>query len=1188
MFLQWIRSCLPRRRLLLHRRHTRRGGSDRRSMLVEHLEDRAVPAVLLVTSTADDGPGTLRQAIIEANDTTGPDCIEFDIPGSGPHTITPESALPTITDPVVIDGTTQPDFAGTPVIELDGSEGGWADGLRIAANDCSVRGLVINQFHYSGIHIENGSNNVIQGNYIGTDATGTVALGCWDYGIYIAGASAGNLIGTDGDGIADTTERNVISGNERHGVAFGCQSSGNVVAGNYIGADATGTAALGNGFSTHVYFYHDVKPPPGTIFRRGGGIALSGDNNRIGTNGDGLADADEGNLIVGNARDGVWVGIAASGNSILGNSIHANGGLGIQLGSDGLTPNDVEDVDTGANNLQNYPVISVITGAGTIVEGSLHSCPSTEYRIELFASGPDETSRYAEGQTFLDAIDVVTDEAGNASFSLTLSCAIVGDVVLTSTATDPEGNTSPFSPADEALLSLPTLQSTCGGDGSQGFVVSGSQAYDHLGDALGSAGDVNGDGFDDLIVAVRHEVGLSDGPGEICVVFGRGDGFPAEIELAQLDGTNGFRIPTLFDPKGGSYTLDQLYSGVPVDSAGDVNGDGFDDLIIGAPLAGADGSKCGQAFVVFGTDSFESIVDLAALDGSNGFVINGAQANDLLGRAVAGAGDVNGDGYADLLLGTAANSSGGVNHTGLGYVIFGKGDGFNASIEVDALNGTDGFVTRGLGYHGTIGQQVRSAGDINGDGYDDVLIAPELPRGYTAQSILSLAADRWTVLSSIKAVAVLFGGPAPFEPVIDTADLDGTTGFVIESPSISARWALGAGGDVNGDGLDDIVIGQLQPDSTGYVDYMGTVWSLESICVVLGRTGEYESTLDLAQLDGQTGFVIHGTGTAHSCLEVFLSAAGDINGDGLDDICIAWPTGEDQIVSYVVFGCHDPVSSAIEFSEIDQTTGLVLTASGSPTSVNWVGDLNGDGYDELAIGFSPADADDLPNAGQCFVVFGSDFNNSVTHPGTAADDVLTGDADANVINGAGGDDVLLGAGGADVLRGGEGDDILAVGDLNFEQIAGGNGVDTLRLDGSGLSLDLPALADGKITGIEKIDITGSGNNSLTLNLLEVLNLSDHSNTLLVRADAGDQVFLDSGWETLATETIDGELYTVLTQGSATLKVSSAIGEGLVIDNRPETFSDDFDQSGGNSLGNAWQQELGSFEVQDNTAVANVN
>ncbi|MFM9960722.1 MAG: beta strand repeat-containing protein, partial [Planctomycetaceae bacterium] len=209
-------------------------------------------------------------------------------------------------------------------------------------------------------------------------------------------------------------------------------------------------------------------------------------------------------------------------------------------------------------------------------------------------------------------------------------------------------------------------------------------------------------------------------------------------------------------------------------------------------------------------------------------------------------------------------------------------------------------------------------------------------------------------------------------------------------------------------------------------------------------------------------------------------------------------------------------------------------------SVSSAGDVNGDGFDDLLIGAERADASGNAKnyAGESYVIFGGDFTAAVTHQGTSAAETLTGTAGANVMVGDRGNDTLVGSGGADVQFGGQGSDILAVSDLSFQRIIGGTGTDTLRLDGSGLTLNLTTLADNRILGVEQIDLTGSGDNTLTLDLQEVFNISDESNTLLVRRNAGDTVNIGTGWTQGANETIGADTFDVYTQGAATLKVQA--------------------------------------------------
>jgi hypothetical protein len=261
-----------------------------------------------------------------------------------------------------------------------------------------------------------------------------------------------------------------------------------------------------------------------------------------------------------------------------------------------------------------------------------------------------------------------------------------------------------------AGLDLSTL------DGSNGFAINGIAVYDNSGSSVSSAGDVNGDGFDDLIIGARYADGNGIyNAGQSYVVFGSNSGFGAGLDLSTLNGSNGFAI-------NGIAVYDN--SGYSVSSAGDVNGDGFDDLIIGARLADPNGLNiAGQSYVVFGSNSgFGAGLDLEELNGSNGFAINGIAAGDESGISVSSAGDINGDGFDDLIIGAREASPNGIIFAGQSYVVFGSNSGFGAGLDLSTLNGSNGFAINGIAAGDISGWSVSSAGDINGDGFDDLII----------------------------------------------------------------------------------------------------------------------------------------------------------------------------------------------------------------------------------------------------------------------------------------------------------------------------------------------------------------------------------------------------------------------------------------------------------------------------------
>lgn len=387
----------------------------------------------MVTSVNDSGTGSLRAAIHSANASAGADTIQFNIPGSGVQTITVSSQLPQIASgrPVTIDGWSQPGFSGAPLIEISAGGSGALYGLSVFASNSTIRGLTINGFANAAIALWGGDHNKIQGNYLGSNATGNALVGSSSTAaLYLAGGSASNIIGVDGDGISDAIEGNLLVGSSQMGVWLnGSGTAGNRIAGNRIGISKSGVE-LGNRWGVYV----------------SGGAS----NNIIGSNNDKQSDWLEANVISGNKGSGIAiVGSSATGNRVSRNFVYGNEGAEIDLEDDGVTNNDHLDADSGANHRTNFPVVSSLTVSANSVQlaGTHRAQPDTAYRLEFFAAAKSDASGHGGSQRFLGFANVTTNANGVASFAKTFSASLPYGWVVSATATDAAGNSSEFSPA---------------------------------------------------------------------------------------------------------------------------------------------------------------------------------------------------------------------------------------------------------------------------------------------------------------------------------------------------------------------------------------------------------------------------------------------------------------------------------------------------------------------------------------------------------------------------------------------------------------------------------------------------------------------------------------------------------------------------------------------------------------------
>ena len=466
--------------------------------------------------------------------------------------------------------------------------------------------------------------------------------------------------------------------------------------------------------------------------------------------------------------------------------------------------------------------------------------------------------------------------------------------------------------------------------------IDGAIGGGRTGAAVAGAGDVNGDGRGDVVVGAPQETARGrSGSGSAYVIFGTES--PTRVDLAQV-GARGFRID-------GAADGDRL--GTAVGGAGDVNGDGLADVVLGAPEADAHGrGGSGTAFVVFGRRETSAAVDLAALGGA-GFRIDGAAALDNAGAAVAGAGDVNGDGRADLVVGAPRAGNNARPGSGSAHVVFGTGQA--AAIDLAALGGA-GFRIDGAAALDNAGAAVAGAGDVNGDGRADVVVGA--PRAGNNARPGSGSAH------------VVFGRRETSE--IDLAALGGA-GFRIDGAAAldNAGAAVAGAGDVNGDGRADVVVGAPQAGNNART-------GSGSAHVVFG-TGQ-AAAIDLAALGG-AGFRIDGAAALDNA-GAAVAGAGDVNGDGRADVVVGAPqagnnarTGSGS--AHVVFGRRE--TSGIDLAALGGAGFRIDGAAAldnAGAAVAGAGDVNGDGRADVVVGAPQAGNNARPGSGSAHVLIG--------------------------------------------------------------------------------------------------------------------------------------------------------------------------------------------------------------------------
>lgn len=544
------------------------------------------------------------------------------------------------------------------------------------------------------------------------------------------------------------------------------------------------------------------------------------------------------------------------------------------------------------------------------------SCPAGE---SLYAGSviPSYLSAISASDncTYRNDLTIIQDPAPGTPFN--------GSALVNFTVVDEAGNsascsftvtTSPANPPMDCSTGFLSVQSL---DGFNGTTVHGERAGGLMGFSVRNAGDFNGDGIMDIILGgggtnsafggqYGHEA--LDIPGKAYVVFGINGGLGPNVLAGTLDGNNGVNIVD------GSSTSRPNDIGYSVSRAGDINGDGIDDVMVSNPFVGLNGDReRGATYVLFGRNgALPPTLDVLNINGANGFMFYGFADFDQSGRHVVHIGDINGDGLDDIAINAPTSSS---NRDGKVYVVFGSRDPFPAMIDESFLDGNRGIVLLG-DFGSRLGIDVTGLGDVNGDGIDDLgLVAGSNQTAYVLYGNNSLPAS------------------------INAQGIAGGMGFEITLQS--GRYSIDMAGDINGDGINDIL--------------------LQNQWLLFGRTAAYNSPVDLTLLNGSDGF---GMQQSYD----LGGFAGDFNNDGFDDLAL-----EDNGSVNLLFGNGGPWAATVDIAALGATEKAVVRGPRF-TDIAFAGDVNDDGFDDILLGWgrSGSNPDFNANPGMGYLIHGFD------------------------------------------------------------------------------------------------------------------------------------------------------------------------------------------------------------------------